>query len=358
MPFKLPLFALLLAVGVCTGCDSPAGTTPPPPVTGPTLVCPSDITVSSATGEPLPVHFTVPPGQTSNPPVTVKCSPEPDSEFPVGSSPVLCTAVDTVGQTSCSFKVAVSLPERRLKFTKFLAFGDSITQGFLREPPEFTPAYQPLLLDPVENYPHGLEQMLRTRYGSNDIVVINEGLGGETIPEGMERIVEAIETHQPQVVLLLEGYNGLREIPVSQARSGLRSMARWAETHGAQVVLATLFQVSDERELSRPGSQATIDDLNDAIRGLSSSLGHGGVADLEKAFGKGVGLLGTDGLHPNPAGYRLVAETFRDEIVRRFEEVPQANPAPPPAPSRTPRATASGVGTGSTAHQLTQRSGH
>ena len=358
MPFKLPLFVLLLAVGVCTGCESPTGTTPPPPVTGPTLLCPSDITVSSDTGEPLPVHFTLPPSETTHPPVTVKCSPEPDSEFPVGSNQVVCTAVDTVGQASCSFKVAVSLPERRLKFTKFLAFGDSVTEGFLREPPEFTPAFQPLFLDPGENYPHKLEQMLRTRYGSNDIVVINQGLGGETILQGMDRIVTAIATHQPQVVLLLEGYNGLRDTPISQARAGLRSMARWAETHGAQVVLATLFQVSDERESSRPGSQATIDDLNDAIRGLGSSLGHGGVADLEESFGTGVGLLGTDGLHPNPAGYQRVAETFRDEIVRRFEEIPQANPTPPPGPTRAPRVTASGARPTPAGRQLTQRSGH
>jgi lysophospholipase L1-like esterase len=241
-----------------------------------------------------------------------------------------------------------------------MAFGDSITEGFLREPPESTPMMRPLFLDPLENYPYKLEQMLRTRYGSSDIVVINEGLGGETIEGGTERIVTAIAEHQPQVVLLLEGYNGLRDTTVSQKRSGLRSMARWAETHGAQVVLATLFQVSDERESTRPGSQAVIDDLNDAIRGLGSSLGHGGVADLDKAFGTGAGLLGTDGLHPNPAGYRLVAETFRDEIVRRFEEVPQAapTPVPTPDPSRAARATAGATRSSSAARQFSKRSGH
>jgi lysophospholipase L1-like esterase len=359
VPNKLPLFALLLTVGLSAGCESPAGTTPPPPVTGPTLLCPSDITVSSTTGEPLPVHFPLPSGETTHPPVTVKCSPEPDSEFPVGSNPVVCTAVDTVGQTSCSFRVAVSMPERRLKVSKFMAFGDSITEGFLRDPPEYTPAIKPLFLDPVENYPHKLEQMLRTRYGSSDIVVINEGLGGETIEGGTERIVEAMAEHQPEVVLLLEGYNGLRDTTVSQKRSGLRSMARWAETHGAQVVLATLFQISDERESTRPGSQATIDDLNDAIRGLGSSLGHGGVADLERAFGTGVGLLGTDGLHPNPAGYQLVAETFLDEIVRRFEEIPQTDPAPIPAPNPSRAALTPGAPRSpSAARHFTQRSGH
>jgi hypothetical protein len=91
--------------------------------------------------------------------------------------------------------------------------------------------------------------------------------------------------------------------------------------------------------------------LNDEIRGLGSTLGLGGVADLEQAFGTGVGLLGSDGLHPNPAGYRLVAETFRDEIARRFEEIPAPAPAPPVI-------TPAGVKSTSGRHQLTRRSGH
>jgi lysophospholipase L1-like esterase len=341
---KLQLFALLVAVGVFGGCETPTGPPPPPPP-GPTIACPTDISVSSDTGEPLPVHFELPSTTTQNPPVAVKCSPEPDSEFPVGSNAVVCTAVDTVGQSSCGFMVAVSLPERRLKFTKFLAFGDSITQGFLRELPDFEMSFTPQFLDPVQNYPFKLEQMLRQRYGSSEIVVINEGLGGETVLDGADRIVDVLAMHKPQVVLILEGYNELREIPISAARSALRGMARWAQVQGVEPVLATLHQVGDDREEQRPGSQDVIDDLNDAIRGLGQSLGLGGVADLENAFGRDRSLLGTDGLHPNPAGYQRMAETFRDEIIRRFEEIP---PPAPPAPSRAPSAQ----------HQFSRRSGH
>jgi lysophospholipase L1-like esterase len=317
------------------------------------VICPVDITLSSDTGAALPVHFEPPMATSSHPPVSVNCSPTSDSLFPVGSNPVVCTAVDTVGQATCSFRVAVTLPPRRLKFSKIMAFGDSITQGFLRDPPEgFSQARLPLFIDPVENYPYQLQDVLRTRYGSNDIVVINEGLGGETIEDGMERIVDAMALHQPQLVLLLEGYNGLRETPLSDARSGLRAMARWAQTHGAEVLLATLFQVSDDREESRPGSQERIDDLNDLIRGLGVSL-NVGVVDLERVFGTGVGLLGTDGLHPNPAGYRLIARSFADEIIRRFEEIPVAEPAPaPPEPAPTPTSAQT------SRRQFIQRSGH
>jgi lysophospholipase L1-like esterase len=208
-----------------------------------------------------------------------------------------------------------------------MAFGDSVTMGFLRDPTDFTTSLRPLFLSPTENYPYMLEQMLRQRYGRDDIVVLNEGVGGETLPEGQDRIEETLARVKPEVILILEGYNDVHTIPVSDARSALRAIARTSQVSGVEVVLATLYQVSDDREDSRPGSQAAIEDLNDRIRSLAASLGLGGVADLEVAFGSDPTLLGSDGLHPNPAGYQRIAETMRDEIIRRFEEL--LGPLPP-----------------------------
>jgi acyl-CoA thioesterase-1 len=236
--------------------------------------------------------------------------------------------VDSVGFATCSFRVEVLRPARTLPFKRFLAFGDSVTEGFLREPPDYSTALRPLLIIPTETYPYKLESMLRTRYGVDDIEVINAGAGGETVLEGRNRIVSELRAAMPDVVLILHGYNDVREIPTSDARDALRTIARAALNRGVEVVLATLFQVGDDREKSRPGSQKAISNLNDRIPGLASSLGLGGVADLELAFGFDRSLLGSDGLHPNPSGYQLIAEVMRDEIIRRFEGIPDA-PAPP-----------------------------
>jgi lysophospholipase L1-like esterase len=287
--------------------------------------------VRSDTGAPIRVSFPTPVPATQTPPATVSCSPSADSEFTIGSHLVRCTVTDAVGQAGCTFRVEVTQPSRRLRFKRFMAFGDSITMGFLRDPTGYTTALRPLYLSATENYPYILEQMLRARYDTNDIVVLNEGVGGETLPEGQDRIEETLARVKPEVILILEGYNDVHTIPVSDARSALRAIARTSQVNGVDVVLATLFQVSDDREDSRPGSQAAIEELNDRIRSLASSLGLGGVADLEVAFGSDRSLLGSDGLHPNPAGYQRIAETMRDEIIRRFEEIPGPPPAPTPA---------------------------
>ena len=333
---KPSLTACLAALCFVSGCEQPPGSpNPPVPTTGPSIVCPLDVSVQSESGVPLPVSYTVPVPSTTHPPVSVSCAPRPDSLFPVGSNAVTCTAVDTIGNAACAFRVNVTRPERQLKYTRFLAIGDSYTEGFLRDPPEDEPAFRPLYVSPTQNYPFYLEQMLRQRYGRDEIVVINGGLGGETVLGGQDRIVSALNETQPQMLLLWEGYNRLLSIPLEDARGALRGMARSAQVRGADVALTTLFHVSAAHEAAHPGTNQRISVLNDRIRGLAASLGLGGVVDLEQAFGHDESLLGSDGFHPNQAGYHLVAETFRDHLIQRFE-----NPAPAPSPtSARPRRT-------------------
>ena len=70
---------------------------------------------------------------------------------------------------------------RMLAKTKFMAFGDSITEGAVTLAPM-------VMLGGPETYPFKLEQMLLQRYHAQPIVVINEGLGGETTPRGAIRL--------------------------------------------------------------------------------------------------------------------------------------------------------------------------
>lgn len=347
VPARPSLTVLAAALAFLGACDkSPSSPNPVPPA-GPSIVCPQDMSVQTQSGGPLAVSYPLPVPATQHPPVSVACAPGPEAAFPVGPNFVVCTAVDSIGSASCSFRVDVTRPARQIKYTRFVAFGDSQTEGYLAEPPAWELIPQPTYLSPTENYPFKLEQMLRQRYGRDDIVVINAGVGGETLPEGQDRILSALAQYQPQVLLVLEGYNDIRQIPLSDARDALRAIARSAQTRGVEVALATLFPVSDDREESRPGSQERIADLNDLIRPLAGSLGLPGVVDLEQAFGRDQTLFGPDGLHPNPSGYQRMAEAFLEHIVSRFEEVPVPPPAETPGPAPVPLRRYS-----------TQRSGH
>jgi lysophospholipase L1-like esterase len=319
-------------------------------VPGPTIVCPADVVTESPTGAPVVVTYSNPTTTTSSPPALVACTYPSGSTFPVGSTTDVCTVTDTIGQASCNFKVEVKVPPKALSVDRFMAFGDSVTEGYLEEPPAFTTLWKRLYMEPTLTYPFQLEDMLRRRYASEAITVINEGLGGETVLEGEERFVKTFNRHLPEAVLILHGYNEVHSIPVAEARSAIRAMARSAQVRGADVVLATLFQVSDEREDGRPGSQSAIRSLNVRIRALAQELGLGPVADLEAAFGRNSSWLGPDGLHPTPEGYKKIADTFLEAIVARFEIAPAAVPPAPTTPASLRRPSAG--------RQSIQRSGH
>ena len=66
--------------------------------------------------------------------VNVTCSPPSGETFPIGMTPVQCTATDSLGRTgTCAFGVTVS-KLAQLSKTKYLAFGDSITAGEITFP--------------------------------------------------------------------------------------------------------------------------------------------------------------------------------------------------------------------------------
>ncbi len=314
------LVPVALAVCLLSGCGGSSNSpSPGPTAPAPSLTCPADLTVD-ADGDTAVVDF-APTVTGGTPPVNVACAPASGTPFNVGTTPVTCTATDAGSRTaSCAFEVEVKRA-RRLSVTRFLAFGDSITEGFLREPPSFGEVLVfPQLVIEKETYPYKLQKRLEETYPQQEFTVVNDGVGGETTAEGRARFVESLTRANPDVVLLIMGYNKIVATPVDQAREDLRAMVRSAQVRDVQVIIATLFHVTDKRERERPGTKAAIDDLNREIRSLALRL-RTGLVDLEAAFGDPPepALMGSDGLHPTAAGYTRIADEFYDEIVSRFE---------------------------------------
>src|SRR2546425_7616967 len=110
------------------GCGSPV--TPSPPPAALKISCPSSQIVPSLDGQPVSVSYpspTITGGAPPTPPPA--CTPASGSRFPLGSTTVSCTAIDAQQHTdACTFSVRVD-PPPRLSVTKFVAFGDSITEG-------------------------------------------------------------------------------------------------------------------------------------------------------------------------------------------------------------------------------------
>ncbi len=74
----------------------------------PTITTPGDLTVNAASGQGAIVNFSPTATTESGTPLTVTCVPSSGSGFPIGSTPVTCTATDSNGNTAtATFNVIV-----------------------------------------------------------------------------------------------------------------------------------------------------------------------------------------------------------------------------------------------------------
>lgn len=223
----------------------------------------------------------------------------------------------------------------RLSATRFVAYGDNITEGFVQRCPgaatgEADPLRIGLLLvqgraqpSPTA-YPATLQMLLAERYPSQTITVVNEGAGGEDIQGGIANLPGILTADMPEVLLLQEGINTLNErhaagIPLLV--DGLRTMIQEARSRSITVLVGTLLP-------ERPGGCRAYDyaegydDIIEANVQIRRMIGTEGavLVDLYEAFnGRTALLIGEDGLHPSAAGYRRIAEAFFAAIKKYLE---------------------------------------
>jgi lysophospholipase L1-like esterase len=302
------LVALLLLVSAGCG-DSPA----PAPTPLLSLVCPARVDANSTTGGPVPVPVPAPTTAGGSAPVSVNCNTP--AQFPIGSTTVGCTATDSKQRTaSCSFVVAVTGPPR-LRFTNFLAFGDSITAGTESAPVS-------LGLDNLNPWTYTvlLRNRLAARYTLQTLIMWNEGSGGEFTTQGLIRLRPLLLQFRPEVLLLMEGTNDLLDGSrgADTAIVNLRQMIALAKSLNVQVALATVPPQRPNGVRNRGAVAAIVPAFNDRIRALAASEGVV-LVDVHAAMRDNLNLIGVDDLHPTVTGFNVIADTFYEAIVRSFQ---------------------------------------
>jgi lysophospholipase L1-like esterase len=310
---------MVATAALVAGCgDAP----PLPPTPLPlTITCPPRIETQSADGNPVAVTLLPPQTTGGRAPVNVICSTPPQL-FPVGSTAISCTASDTAGQSAfCSYVVAVQGPPK-LRFSRFLAFGDSLTAGVVSLGPTF------LLVVAPDSYPARLESMLRLRYRfqASAPVVLNDGVPAEFTTEGLRRLRGALLQHRPEVLLLMEGTNDLLDRPdilrgANTAIANLRLMIAEAKSHNVQVALATVPPQRSGGLRRRDAVAATIPGFNDRIRELAAAE-QLVLVDVYNGMKDDMSLIGLDDLHPTVIGYEVMARIYFEAIQKGFEEKP------------------------------------
>jgi lysophospholipase L1-like esterase len=218
-------------------------------------------------------------------------------------------------------------PAPTISRTRFLACGDSITLGEITVPVSVSPSWPTLgqtpslrlVVVPAASYPSQLQMQLVTQYPSqaSSIAVINSGVGGEHAHEGAARFSGACEAAQPQVVLLMEGFNDLGLYGTDLPTLALRNMTIESHRRGARVFVSTMLP-------SRPGGRLTLpvsrlEEMNAKLKAMASEEGAVLVNLYDTLLPEANAIIGIDGLHPTEAGYRRIADLFFAAIRTELE---------------------------------------
>ncbi len=307
---------LVVAIAV-SGC----GSHPAAPTADPILSCPADIQVESPEGVPIAVTYPAPSPAGGTPPYEVSCDPASGSTLGVGTYPVTCTVLDARGRgAACAFHARVVRPPR-LTVTRFLAFGDSLTEGHWNE------TTLPTLVDEPNSYPTKLQTMLRAYFTAQSAEVLNDGRGGEFIgsasigsPGATRRLPLSLDEYHPDVVLLMEGSNDLVLDYISSndeqtaAVEGLGRMIDTAQARGVRVFVATIppMNASGTKHLA-PEIVASVPVFDARVRDLAAMKAVP-LVDVYAAFDGHPELVSSDGLHLTILGYERIAQLFFDAI--------------------------------------------
>lgn len=208
----------------------------------------------------------------------------------------------------------------RLSKTRFLAFGDSFTAGEVTTPIGSQLGIHKLILVPTASYPSQLQTQLRTTYLAQgaSIVVTNSGEPSERILDGQLRFPGVFEAYRPEVVLLMEGANGLPQVGPDISTGLMRIMVQTAKNGGARVFVGSMIpQVAGRPRATTPVSETLA--YNNTLQIMSTQEGVSYVDLYNPMLADAATLIGGDGLHPTESGYRRIADLFFTAIKRELE---------------------------------------
>jgi lysophospholipase L1-like esterase len=169
---------------------------------------------------------------------------------------------------------------------------------------------------------------------------IGRGISGQTTPQMLLRFRADVIALQPKVVVILAGTNDIAgntgPIALEETEGNLASMAELARANGIRAVLSSVLPVSNyghdrdgnplDVRIKRPPEK--ILELNAWIKKYAAEKGHV-YLDYFPATVDDQGLLkkelSEDGLHPNSAGYAVMAPLAEKAIQAALRGKARAN---------------------------------
>lgn len=181
---------------------------------------------------------------------------------------------------------------------KVVAFGDSLTSGHR--------------LPGKDAFPSVLQGKLTS--AGLPFTVVNHGVSGDTTAGALRRL-DRVLAERPQILIVELGINdGLRGVPVAQVKANLAKIIETAQAQDAEVLLCAM------EALPLQGWQYTID-FHRMYDELAAQYRVPLVPFLMNGVLGNPDMISDDGVHPNVAGARFIAETvweYLQPMARRL----------------------------------------
>ncbi len=195
-------------------------------------------------------------------------------------------------------------PEQQAEARKtvILFLGDSLTAG--------------LGLTLEQAYPSRIRDLFAGE-GYNEVDVQNAGVSGDTTAGGLRRVESLLAPNIKIVVVALGGNDALRGLSVEQTRTNLGAIVDVLLQHNRAVLVAGMEAPTNLGTDYQAGFHGAFTSLLQAYRGQITFMpflldGVAGNPSLNQA----------DGIHPNEAGARIVAEHMYPLLRDMVDQLP------------------------------------
>ncbi|MBV9331975.1 MAG: SGNH/GDSL hydrolase family protein, partial [Alphaproteobacteria bacterium] len=170
---------------------------------------------------------------------------------------------------------------------------------------------------PAMSYPSRLEQELKDRFHAIEIRVVNQGVGGQDVPEELIRLDREVISAHPDLVIWQVGTNAvLRRDDLSADEQLIRRGVQLLKEHGSDVVLMDLQYAP--RVLSRPASaemeRLIAEIAREAHIGLFRRFEIMQEWDRTQQLAPAA-MIGPDGLHMTDASYSCLANQLAEALA-------------------------------------------
>ncbi|WP_425313736.1 arylesterase [Pseudovibrio exalbescens] len=194
--------------------------------------------------------------------------------------------------------VASTISAKAEDTIKLVAFGDSLTAGYL--------------LAPEDAFPVQLEKALRAK--GHDVTIVNAGVSGDTTSGGLSRLDWSVGEDVQGVILELGANDALRGLDPATTRANMDEMVRRLTERGVKVLVAGMLAPRNLGEEYAELYDPIFPEISQKYEALYYPFFLEGVAANPM-------LNLADGLHPTGEGVAVIVENILPSVEKLIDQI-------------------------------------